>query len=222
VERAGPSIGIEQARRLVRELSPLAAGTVEWLGAGTDSAAVRVDDEWVVRFPLVPDAQATLATELALLPLLAPRLPVAVPRPEHVAERDGQLVFLAYRELEGQPLSDAALSALSPSARGRALDELAALLDAIHGVPVEPARMAGVSFALHKGAFHAAQQSLEGSFPRCSAPASSRPSRANAARSRTSSRVRPRRCSCTPTSSPSTCSTTARAARSPGCSTGVT
>ena len=161
MERAGPSIGIEQARRLVRELSPLAAGTVEWLGAGTDSAAVRVDGEWVVRFPLVPDAQATLSTELALLPLLASRLPVAVPRPEHVAERDGQLVFVAYRALEGQPLSDAALSALSPSARGRALDELAALLDAIHGVPVEPARTAGVSFALHKGAYHAAQQSLE-------------------------------------------------------------
>jgi aminoglycoside 2''-phosphotransferase len=154
-------MGIERARRLVRELSPLAAGTVEWLGAGSDSAAVRVDGEWVVRFALVPDAQATLTTELALLPLLAPRLPVAVPSPEHVAERDGQLVFIAYRALEGQPLSDAALSALSPSARGRALDELVALLDAIHGVPAESARTAGVSFALHTGAYHAAQQSLE-------------------------------------------------------------
>jgi hypothetical protein len=70
-------------------------------------------------------------------------------------------VFVAYRALEGQPFSDAALNALSPPARARALDELAALLDAIHAVPVATARTAGVSFALHKGAYHAAQENLE-------------------------------------------------------------
>src|SRR5262245_48191535 len=111
----------DRARQLIRESSPLAAGDVELLGAGTDSAAFRVDGEWVVRFPLVPDAQGTLATELALLPALAPELPVPVPRPEHVAERDGRLVFAAYRALEGEPLSDAALDRLSPAARARAL-----------------------------------------------------------------------------------------------------
>src|SRR4051794_29516184 len=112
---------IDRVRQLVREFSPLAAEDVELLGAGTESAAFRVDREWVVRFPLVSDAQDTVSTELALLPQLAPRLPVAVPSPEHIAERGGQLVFVAYRVLEGQPLSDAALSALSPPARARAL-----------------------------------------------------------------------------------------------------
>jgi aminoglycoside 2''-phosphotransferase len=118
---------VARARQLIRELSPLAADDVEVLGAGTDSAAFRVDGAWVVRFPLVADARATLATELALLPELAPQLPVAVPRPEHVAERDGQLMFCAYRALEGEPLSDPALRALSPPARARALDELATI-----------------------------------------------------------------------------------------------
>jgi aminoglycoside phosphotransferase (APT) family kinase protein len=101
---------LDRAQGLVRELSPLAAGTIELLGAGTDSAAFRVDSEWVVRFPMVPAAQRSLSIELALLPQLAPRLPVAVPRPEHVAEHGGQLAFIAYRALEGDPLSDAALS----------------------------------------------------------------------------------------------------------------
>jgi aminoglycoside phosphotransferase (APT) family kinase protein len=99
---------VDRARRLIRECSPLAADTVELLGAGTDSAAFRVDREWVARFPLVPNARRTLAIELALLPQL--ELPVAVPRPEHVAAR-----FVAYRALEGEPLSDAALAALAPA-----------------------------------------------------------------------------------------------------------
>jgi aminoglycoside 2''-phosphotransferase len=154
-------VDVDRARQLIRDLSPLAADEVELLGAGTESAAFRVDGEWVVRFPLVPAAQGTLATELALLPRLAPRLPVAVPHPVHVGERGRQLVFCGYRALEGEPLSDAALSALSPSARARALDELAALLDAIHRFPVERARAAGVSFELYKGAYHSAQENLE-------------------------------------------------------------
>jgi aminoglycoside 2''-phosphotransferase len=152
----------ERARQLIRELSPLAADAVELLGAGTDSAAFRVDRDWVARFPLVPAAQRTLTTELALLPALAPALPVAVPHVEHVAERDGQLVFCAYRALEGEPLSDAALAELSPAARARALDELAAVLDAIHGFPVERAWAAGVTFELLKGAYHPAQRELLG------------------------------------------------------------
>jgi aminoglycoside 2''-phosphotransferase len=152
---------LDRAQQLIRELSPLAAVSVELLGAGTESVAFRVDGEWVVRFPLAPQAQGTLSTELALLPQLAARLPVAVPQPEHVGELRGQLAFMAYRALEGEPLSDASLSALSPSARARALGDLAELLDAIHRFPVDRARAAGVSFELYKGAYHAAQEQLE-------------------------------------------------------------
>jgi aminoglycoside 2''-phosphotransferase len=154
-------IDIDRARDLIRQLSRLPTGTVEPLGAGTDSAAFRVDTDWVARFPLVPAAQRSLRTELALLPYLARDLPVAVPYPEHIAEQDGRLVFCAYRALDGQPLSDAALSALAPSARTRALDELTAVLDAIHRFPASVARATGVSLELRKGAYHPAQQALQ-------------------------------------------------------------
>jgi aminoglycoside phosphotransferase (APT) family kinase protein len=153
-------MGIDRARGLIRALSPFAAYEVELLGRGTDSAALRVDSEWVLRFPLVPEAQRALRRELALLPELAGRLPVAVPRPEHVAQADGKLVFIAYRMLEGEPLSDATLAGLSPPARERAVDELAALLEAIHRFPVPLAKSAGVSFELYKGGYHEAQQDL--------------------------------------------------------------
>jgi aminoglycoside 2''-phosphotransferase len=150
-----------RARRLIQELSPIPARTVELLGAGTDSAAYRVDGEWVARFPLEPDAQRTLRTELSLLPELAPTLRVAVPCPEHIGEREGLLVFSAYRALDGDPLSDRALNALSDAGRARALSELAALLDAIHSFPVERAQAAGVRLELCKGAYHAGQEDLE-------------------------------------------------------------
>jgi aminoglycoside phosphotransferase (APT) family kinase protein len=70
-------------------------------------------------------------------------------------------VFSAYRLLEGEPLSDAALAALAPRARERTLDELAALLGAIHSFPLARSRAAGVSFERHAGAYHEAQRGLE-------------------------------------------------------------
>jgi aminoglycoside phosphotransferase (APT) family kinase protein len=154
-------VASKRARRLVRELSELPARDVEPLGAGTDSAAFRVDSDWVVRFPLTKVARRSLRRELALLPELAQSLPVAVPRPEHVAEVRGQLAFSAYRLLEGEPLSDAALAALVLPHRERALDELAALLDCIHRFPLQRARAAGVSFELYKGAYHERQHRLQ-------------------------------------------------------------
>jgi aminoglycoside phosphotransferase (APT) family kinase protein len=153
-------VASERARRLVRELSELPARDVEPLGTGTDSAAFRVDSDWVVRFPLTQEARRALRRELALLPELSQSLPVAVPRPECVAEVRGQLAFSAYRLLEGEPLSDAALAALVPPHRERALDELAALLDCIHRFPLQRARAAGVSFELYKGAYHDTQHRL--------------------------------------------------------------
>jgi aminoglycoside 2''-phosphotransferase len=163
---------LEAARaRLIRELSPLAAETVEVLGAGAESETFRVDGSWVVRFPLDPDAQRSAATELVLLPALAPHLPVPVPRPEHVGERDGRIVFVAYRALEGEPLDDAALTKLPAPARARALDELAALLDAIHRFPVERAQAAGVGLELLKGGYHAEQAALEQQLAELLAPA---------------------------------------------------
>jgi hypothetical protein len=61
----GPTADLDQARHVIRDLSPLAAETVELLGAGTESAAFRVDGEWVVRFPLVSEARQRRALEHA-------------------------------------------------------------------------------------------------------------------------------------------------------------
>jgi aminoglycoside phosphotransferase (APT) family kinase protein len=70
---------------------------------GYDYEVVVVDHEWVFRFPRRPGVEETLEVEIALLPALAPTLPVAVPVFEHVS-RDP--FFVGYRVLRGEPLVD--------------------------------------------------------------------------------------------------------------------
>jgi len=83
---------------------------------------VIVDEEWVFRFPRRPGVEEALELELALLPVIAPALPVAVPSFEHVSHYP---LFVGYRVLRGEPLVDEdaggvrafleALHALDPS-----------------------------------------------------------------------------------------------------------
>jgi aminoglycoside 2''-phosphotransferase len=144
----------DSTRAAIQEQTPLAARTVNELGRGTDSVAYLVDDEWVVRFPLVADARETLRRELALLPTLAPALPVAIPAVEHVGRRHGELLFAAYRLLPGEPLG--------ANAQEEALAGVAALLGALHVFPVADATRAGVRPELLKGGYHDGQRGLVG------------------------------------------------------------
>jgi aminoglycoside phosphotransferase (APT) family kinase protein len=148
----------EAVRACIRAHTPLAAATVEPLGAGTDSVAHRVDGSWVARFPATARARASLESELALLPRLAAALPVAVPRCEHVVrDRDGAPVMAAYRILAGEPASAAALAALPEAARNRAVGDLAAVLAALRRIPPETA---GVRLRPHQGFGHPSQRAL--------------------------------------------------------------
>lgn len=94
---------------------------------GYDYEVVIVDDDWVFRFPRRRGVEETLEVEIALLPPLAPALPVPVPSFEHVS-RDP--LFVGYRLLRGDPLVD------------EDSDGVRAFLQALHsfdpsGLPVE-------------------------------------------------------------------------------------
>ena len=141
--------------------TPLEASTVEALGAGMGSVAWLIDRGWVARFPVTSDARATLEAELSLLSLLTDALPVPVPRVEHVVRRrDGQAMMTVYRFLHGAPLTLPALAGLSDSARGRALDEAADMIEALRRVPTQRARAAGVEVRRHEGFGHPSQRAL--------------------------------------------------------------
>jgi aminoglycoside phosphotransferase (APT) family kinase protein len=101
---------------------------------GWDSLVLDLDGEWIVRFPRRPEVEQWVVREIALLPELAPTLPVAVPRFDLIA-RDG-VACVGYRKLAGLP----ARSNLSE----RTGHDLAHFLSALHRFPVERASALGV------------------------------------------------------------------------------
>lgn len=130
IERAFPELGVHE---------------IAFLGAGIDSEAYLVDGAWVFRFPKREDVSRALGREIALLPKLAERLPVVVPRFSYVGRqaRNG-LLFAGYPLIPGEPLTRVGFDAFPGADQQRALTTLAEILRGVHGFPVEEALAAGV------------------------------------------------------------------------------
>jgi len=119
---------------------------IAWLGEGMDSVAVLVGDAFVFRFPKHSDAASGLRREIALLPRLAPRLPVGVPRFDYVGEHSGTgLPFVGYELIRGEPLHRPLYDGLSKPTRDGLLGDLAIFLNTVHSFPVEEAVHCGVA-----------------------------------------------------------------------------
>ena len=67
------------ARLIASQFPRLRGAPVEPLATGWDNTVYLVDDEWVFRFPRREIALPGIQREIAVLPLLAPRLPLPVP-----------------------------------------------------------------------------------------------------------------------------------------------
>jgi aminoglycoside phosphotransferase (APT) family kinase protein len=115
----------DRARGLIRTQFPdLAGDDVMLVSEGWDYAVFRVDGEWAFRFPRREVVVPGTEREIAVLPELAERLPVAVPAPVFVgrAGEDFPWPFYGARYLQGV------------EATGRPVDPvaLAAVLRALH------------------------------------------------------------------------------------------
>ena len=122
-----------EARDAVRTCG-LAGDDVRIVAAGWDNTIVRVDDDWVFRFPRRSIALPGIDREIALLPRLAPKLSLPIPVPEHVGVYgEPPWRFWGARHLPGTELAvtaDADMVAIG-AAIGRFLAEL-------HSLPVDP------------------------------------------------------------------------------------
>jgi aminoglycoside phosphotransferase (APT) family kinase protein len=131
----------ERARLLVRRRFPeLATDDVTLVSEGWDYAVFRVAGEWAFRFPRREVVAAGTEREIAVLPKLAERLPVAVPAPVFVgrAGDDFPWPFYGARYLEG---AEATGRPVDPTALGAALRALhaPATLEAVgEQLPVDP------------------------------------------------------------------------------------
>jgi aminoglycoside phosphotransferase (APT) family kinase protein len=151
----------EAVAAFVGSHTPLAVDAVDLLGAGTESVAWRIDRDWAARFPLTPAASRSLEREVALAPLLGAALTTPVPRFEYVIRTPGgRPIMSLYRFLVGVPLSVDALASLSEKARTRALDDVAAVLDALRMISIDAAAAAGASEHPDHGFGHPGQREL--------------------------------------------------------------
>lgn len=89
--------------RLIADALGRSPRTILEIDHGYDFEVAIVDDDWVFRFPRRSAVEEALEVEIALLPALAPALPVEVPSFEHVSRKP---LFVGYRLIRGGPLVD--------------------------------------------------------------------------------------------------------------------
>lgn len=105
---------------------------------GWDCAVVVLDSELVARLPRRPEVQAPLRIEARFLDLLGRVTDVPAPRPLHVCEAHGSMV---YRLLPGTPLSEHVLDRVGEHIIA---SQVAAVLRAVWDLPVNRAVALGV------------------------------------------------------------------------------
>ncbi len=136
-------LSAETVRAIVQQQFPaLAVERVEYLDEGWDNVVYEADG-WLLRFPKRADVEPSLAVELALLPLLEARLPVAVPRFELRGEPSERFPrrFAGYRKLPGQTGDEIELADEQLLRLGGALGDF---VTELHRFPVPLARELGV------------------------------------------------------------------------------
>jgi aminoglycoside phosphotransferase (APT) family kinase protein len=122
------------------ELAPVHA---RYLHEGWDNEAFLVNEAWIFRFPKRRDVEGDFVRETALLPALAPRLPLAIPEPRFIGAPGPRFPFrfAGYRRIDGTPAEEADPRAVDAAAAAAALG---AFLAALHAFPLEEARALGV------------------------------------------------------------------------------
>ena len=128
--------------------SDLRSGSLRLLGAGLDSVALVLRTggaDLVLRLPRSSGGAAGIEVEARLLPRLADRLPVAVPRFAFTAPNPlGPGHFCAYPLVPGESLSVEQWTERGLLERSAPARQVAEIIDAVHAFPVDVARECGV------------------------------------------------------------------------------
>lgn len=140
------------ARELIGARHPeLRDAPVEPLATGWDNTVFRVGEEWIFRFPRRSLAVPGVEREIAVLPGLAGRLPLPIPRPEFVGRPSERFPwpFWGARMLPGTELAE---TGPAGDARTGVAADLGGFLAALHepglvraagaGLPHDPMRRA--------------------------------------------------------------------------------
>jgi aminoglycoside phosphotransferase (APT) family kinase protein len=134
---ADVAVDEELVRGLIAGQFPqLAAAPLRPLAEGWDNAVWLVDERWAFRFPRRAMAIPGFERELAVLPGLAPRLPVRIPAPVFVG-RPALGYPWPFFGAELLPGHEAGNAALDDTARNRIAPALAGFLRTLHDTEVD-------------------------------------------------------------------------------------
>ena len=134
----------EWACRVIDAQFPeLAPSTATAIGVGWDNTAFDVNGEFVFRFLRREAALLGFNAEMAVLPSLAPRMPVPIPNPQYSGQPgDGYpFPFMGYPKVAGCTADSAALN---DNQRAESAEGLGAFLKALHSIEAEEAASMGV------------------------------------------------------------------------------
>jgi aminoglycoside phosphotransferase (APT) family kinase protein len=138
VHEWSPEVTVDEqlARALIAGQFPeVELRTVTLLGEGWDNSVWLADDRWVFRFPRRTIALPGFEREIAVLPQLAPRLPLPIPAPVFVGRPAERFPwpFFGCELIRGR---EAAVAGLSDPARHRVAGQLGSFLRALHAVEI--------------------------------------------------------------------------------------
>jgi len=141
---AEQEVGTDLATRLIGTQFPQLHGApVKLLSTGWDMTVFRAGDDWLFRFPRRETVLAGMQREITVLPVLAHRLPLAIPVPELIGAPTAEFgwPFWGARMIPGTEL---ALSGLPDGTRAAAGAAAGAFLRALHAIPATDPLCAGL------------------------------------------------------------------------------
>ena len=106
------------------------------LGEGWMSIAMLVNEEWVFRFPKNLEAAVDLEKEFKIMPMLAERISIAIPRFANVGKQQNGL----RKMLPGEALGEDAFPLLPVTEQRMIAGQIATFIEEVSAFPVEIAR----------------------------------------------------------------------------------
>jgi len=135
------------------------------LGEGWMNRALLINETHVFRFAKDADASHDLAKEGALLPSIAARTSLRVPRFEFVGTQNSGLAFAGYPIIAGEQLSPELFAALTSREQLHLAAQLSQLMTALQSIPGELCARAGVTAMDHRNKCLEDQQALRQVYP---------------------------------------------------------
>ena len=147
----------ETARDLIEtQFSHLAPIHITNRAQGWDNEALEINGQWIFRFPKRADSAADMERELRLLPQIASRLPLPIPRYEFFGQATAKFpyLFAGYHRLDGVPASHAEVGDTENVAA-----QLGAFLSALHAIDWN--EFAGIEISSENDTYHAYWPAVE-------------------------------------------------------------